>query len=78
VHLSQKQFWAVFEACLNHLPPKQARIFMMREFVELDTETICDATGISGNHLFVLLHRCRLRLRACLETRWVNPTESSR
>jgi len=67
---SQGQFWTVFEACLEGLPAKQARIFMMREFVELESEEICAAAEISMSNLFVVLHRARLRLRECLENNW--------
>lgn len=64
------QFWKIFETCLENLPPRQARLFMMREFVELETDEICEATGITANYLFVMLHRARLRIRECLENRW--------
>jgi len=64
------QFWVVFEACLSGLPAQQGRVFMMREFVELDTGEICATVGISVSNLHVLLHRARLRLRDCLETNW--------
>lgn len=63
-------FWRVFEACLDNLPPKQARVFMMREFVELESEEICTALDISTSNLHVMLHRARLRLRECLENKW--------
>ncbi|MFP5384007.1 MAG: RNA polymerase factor sigma-70 [Gammaproteobacteria bacterium] len=63
-------FWRVFEACLDNLPPKQARVFMMREFVELESGEICTALDISTSNLHVMLHRARLRLRECLENRW--------
>lgn len=66
----QQQFWRVFEACLEGLPPKQARVFMMREFIELETEEICAAVDISMSNLFVMLHRARLRLGKCLEHKW--------
>ena len=68
--LSDAQFWRVFEACLDHLPAQQARVFMMREFVELDSPEICGAVGISTSNLNVSLHRARLRLRGCLEQHW--------
>lgn len=68
--LEDGQFWRVFEACLDYLPEVQGRVFMMREFVELETDEICTATGVTGNHLNVLLHRARLRLRHCLESNW--------
>lgn len=66
----QQQFWTVFEACLDGLPAKQARVFMMREFVELETDEICAAAGITVSNLFVMLHRARLRLQVCLENKW--------
>jgi RNA polymerase sigma-70 factor (ECF subfamily) len=66
----QQQFWAVFEACLDHLPEKTARVFMMREVLGFETEEICKESGISSSNCWVVLHRARLGLRACLETRW--------
>ncbi|ADL55932.1 RNA polymerase factor sigma-70 [Gallionella capsiferriformans] len=68
--LREAHFWRVFEACLDGLPPKQARVFMMREFIELDAEEICVAVDLTTSNLHVLLHRARLRLRECLENKW--------
>ena len=64
------QFWRVFEACLENLPGKQARVFMMREFVEMESHEVCEAVGITVSNLNVILYRARLRLRECLENRW--------
>lgn len=68
--LEDGRFWQVFQACLEHLPERQARVFMMREFVGLETGEICKAAGVGVTNLHVLLHRARLRLRACLEQHW--------
>ena len=68
--LREGQFWRVFEACLENLPGNQARVFMMREFVELDSHEICATVGITVSNLNVMLHRARIRLRECLENRW--------
>ncbi|NMG16102.1 sigma-70 family RNA polymerase sigma factor [Aromatoleum bremense] len=68
--LSQQEFWAVFEACLNDLPEQIARVYMMREFLELETAEICRQLGITSNNCWVILHRARLGLRECLENRW--------
>lgn len=68
--LREGQFWIVFEACLEGLPPKQARVFMMREFIELDADEICAEVNLSTSNLHVLLHRSRLRLRECIEDKW--------
>ncbi|WP_293999388.1 sigma-70 family RNA polymerase sigma factor [Sphaerotilus sp.] len=68
--LGQRQFFEVLEACMEHLPGQQGRVFLMREWLELDTDEICKETGVSATNLFVLLHRARLRLRECLQIHW--------
>ncbi|GAB1233001.1 RNA polymerase factor sigma-70 [Ferrigenium sp. UT5] len=68
--LRESQFWGVFETCLDNLPPKQARVFMMREFFELEAGEICVTLGLTTSNLHVLLHRARLRLRECIEDKW--------
>ena len=68
--LQQRQFWQVFETCLTRLPQPTARVFMMREFLELDTPEICHSLDITPNHCWVILHRARAGLRLCLQTRW--------
>lgn len=70
------QFWRVFEACLEHLPGQQARLFMMREFVQLETDEICQALAIKPGNLNVALHRARLKLRDCLQQHWFTAGET--
>lgn len=66
----QVEFFAVLEVCIERLPGVQGRVFMMREWLELDSAEICKALGITPTNLWVLLHRARLRLQACLQERW--------
>lgn len=68
--LASKQFWAVFEACLSRLPENVARVFTMREMLELETAEICTQLAISANNCHVILYRARTRLRDCLERNW--------
>ena len=68
--LEQKDFFRVMEICLEKLPPKTARIFMMREWLELDTEEICKELGITTSNAWVMLYRARLQLRECLDLNW--------
>lgn len=68
--MHEGQFWKVFEMCLENLPGNQGRVFMMREFIELDSNEICATVGITVSNLNVMLHRARLRLRECMEDRW--------
>ncbi|WP_043316326.1 RNA polymerase factor sigma-70 [Microbulbifer sp. HZ11] len=68
-------FWRVFDACLNGLPEQQARVFMMREFIELESDEICDQLSLSTSNLHVILYRARLRLRECLENGWFDSND---
>lgn len=74
--IKNDEFWRVFETCLQRLPGHQARVFMMREFVDLDSKEICTSLDISMSNLNVMLHRARLHLRKCLENRWFLKGES--
>ena len=66
----ERQFFDVLEACVTHLPAAQGRLFMMRDWLGLESEEICQELGISTTNLWVMLHRARLRLRECLQLRW--------
>ncbi|WP_300321535.1 sigma-70 family RNA polymerase sigma factor [Accumulibacter sp.] len=65
-----ENFWQVFDACLNRLPPATARVFMMREMLGLETSEICQQLSISSNNCWVVLHRARMALRLCLDQQW--------
>jgi RNA polymerase sigma-70 factor (ECF subfamily) len=68
--LSRTQFFDVLQACVEHLPAAMGRVFMMREWLELDTAQICKELDVTTTNCFVMLHRARLRLRECLEANW--------
>lgn len=65
-----RQFWEVFEMCATLMPARMARVFTMREVLELSTEEICKELGITTTNCWVMLHRARLILRECLESKW--------
>jgi len=66
----QRRFWEVLEGCLDKLPAAGGRVFFKREIVGEETETICKEEGITTSNCWVILHRARLSLRACLEMNW--------
>ena len=65
------QFWQILEVCLESMKENVARVFMMREFLGLDTAEICSELEISESNCWVILHRARSNLRICLENKWV-------
>jgi RNA polymerase sigma-70 factor (TIGR02943 family) len=68
--LGSRQFFEVLEACTGKLPPGMARVFLMREWLEMSSEDICKELALTPTNLYVQLHRARLRLRECLELNW--------
>ncbi len=68
--LRQKQFFEVLEACMELLPGRLGRVFLMREWLELSTEEICQELALSSTNVWQTLARARLRLRECLQLRW--------
>jgi RNA polymerase sigma-70 factor, ECF subfamily len=70
-HLSRRQFLAQFDQCLKALPPQQGRAFLLRNWMEEETDDICNELGVTANNLAVMLHRARNRLRSSLHPQWV-------
>jgi RNA polymerase sigma-70 factor, ECF subfamily len=68
--LSRVQFMDMMQFCLEKLPPNTARVFMMREVMELESEEICKELAITSTNLWVILYRARMALRQCLEQNW--------
>lgn len=68
--LSERQFIAVLDACVEKLPNQLGRVFLMREWLELETDEICKELALTPTNLWVMLHRARLRLRECLQLNW--------
>jgi RNA polymerase sigma-70 factor (ECF subfamily) len=75
--LRQQQFWTLFEMCLEHLPEHIGRVFMMREFLDLEIAAICAELQINANHCSVLIYRARLRLRTCLSEKGLSSEDAN-
>jgi RNA polymerase sigma-70 factor (ECF subfamily) len=68
--VESRAFWTALQECLNHMPPRMARAFILREMDDMSTEEICSTLQITASNFWVLIHRARLRLRRCLETKY--------
>ena len=49
---------------------KHAEIFKMKTIDGVDTEVICKEFDITPSNLWVIIHRARTALAACLEQNW--------
>lgn len=68
--LNSRQFLVILEACTEKLPAAMARVFLMREWLDMPSDEICKELRLTQTNLYVQLHRARLRLRECLELNW--------
>lgn len=68
--LERGQFLAILQRCLDALPERLARLFMLREVMEEDTKNICQEMAITPTNLWTMLYRTRMGLRQCLERNW--------
>lgn len=75
--VGQNQFIQVLDACVEKLPNQLGRVFLMREWLELETDEICKELSVTPTNLWVMLHRARLRLRECLQINWFGQPAST-
>lgn len=68
--LVNAEFWSVLDGCLGELPGTLAKPFILREIDQMEVQSLCETLDLSPANLRVRLHRARLLLRDCLQTRW--------
>lgn len=64
-------FRRIFTNCTNRLKQIQHIIFVMKYVDNLESEKICKELGITASNYWVILHRAKVQLRACLEKNWL-------
>jgi len=70
--IETKEFYNSLELCKNKLNAIQRSIFVMKYMEEIETENICKILDIKPSNYWVIIHRCKLHLRSCLEKNWIN------
>lgn len=63
----QEELRARLAKCLQHLPERLMRAFLLTQIDGLAASETCKVLGVTATNLWVMLHRARLRLRHCLE-----------
>lgn len=66
----QREFWIVLQGCMEQLRGRAGEAFSLHVMNQVESEEVCKVLGITATNLWVLLHRGRARLRACLEANW--------
>ncbi len=66
-----KEFYHILKNCSKKLKEIQTTVFMMKYMDGLESEDICRVLSISSSNYWVLIHRAKVQLRACLQKNWV-------
>lgn len=70
-NLEREEFQAALKLCLGLLPPQWCEVFHMKMIEEFSGDEICKDLDISSSNLWVIIHRAKLKLRACIEKNWL-------
>ena len=73
--IQEVEFRQIVESCLDELPETQRAVFQKSVMDEKDSEEICKELNITPSNLWVRMHRARLGLAKCVETKWLNEKE---
>ncbi len=69
--LEQSELRRIIEICISLLPPNLASVFIMKMIDETESDEVCKELGITSSNLWVMLHRARLKMRGCVESKWL-------
>ena len=64
-------FRRIFTSCTRKLKQIQNIVFVMKYVDNYESGKICKELGISSSNYWVILHRAKVQLRACLEKNWL-------
>lgn len=70
-NLDNKEFNKILKQCMEKLPALWFAVFTMKHIDEESSETICTELKVSAANFWVIIHRAKLNLRACLQKNWV-------
>ncbi|MCZ4225418.1 sigma-70 family RNA polymerase sigma factor [Pedobacter rhodius] len=65
--LLTKELSGILTACLKKLPPLWYSVFSMKHMDDLQSEKICMELKLTDSNFWVIMHRTKLNLRACLQ-----------
>ena len=68
--LANKEFNAILDNCIKKLPVLWLSVFTLRYIDDLATDEICTQLHVTAANFWVIIHRAKVNLRACLQKNW--------
>jgi RNA polymerase sigma-70 factor (ECF subfamily) len=69
--LISKEFNQILQKCMMKLPGLWMSVFTMKHMDEETTDIICAELKLTAANFWVIIHRTKLNLRACLQKNWI-------
>lgn len=69
-NIENEELKNALELCIKNLPEKYRLVFLMKNVQHYETEEICNELDITASNLWVIIHRARTSLAACMEEKW--------
>ncbi|MCK4748635.1 MAG: sigma-70 family RNA polymerase sigma factor [Bacteroidales bacterium] len=69
--IEREEIMRIIQQCISYLPPNLASAFIMKMIDEAESDEICKELDITPSNLWVMLHRARLKMRKCVESKWL-------
>lgn len=69
--LQEKEFNRVLLYCMQKLPALWASVFSMKHIDEEETQVILAELRLTSSNFWIIIHRTKLNLRACLQKNWL-------
>lgn len=69
--LANKELMAILRICLQKLPALWLSVITMKHLDEAETKVICRELKLTAANFWVIIHRAKVNLRACIEKAWL-------
>ena len=69
--LINKELGLILAKCMQKLPALWAAVFTMKHIDDQSTDMICAELKVTASNFWVIIHRTKLNLRACLQKHWL-------
>jgi len=69
--IENREFYHILQACLKKLPALWIAVFTMKFMDDCNTESICRELKVTTANYWVIIHRTKINLRACLQKNWL-------
>ncbi|MDE3247441.1 MAG: sigma-70 family RNA polymerase sigma factor [Bacteroidota bacterium] len=69
--VERKEFNRIIQLCKEKLKGVHQQVFTLKYLEDTEGDEICKVLGLVPSNYWVMLHRIRLQMRACVEKNWL-------